>query len=264
MYPPYGPRYKVGDRLVVYITGAGVCPAILEVTGEPRWDPDHHDREGKRGEGDQWGVITPVRGVHAVRLDEAPDLEDIGVATAAVMRKGHIAIEDWQYAQALRLIGKVRARGSSGPGGVRSMDVPIEEGEVEGYDVSPPATIKRAKRREARLVRDFRAFLEAQGDEVSRKKCLPPRASHPLYSDLFNRTRGHLIEAKASRSRGDIRMAIGQLADYTRFVQGVTRRAVLLEAKPHPDLLALLRSQSIGAIWRVGGGFTDDAGGNFT
>jgi hypothetical protein len=39
VYPPFGPRYRVGDRLVVYITGRGVCPAILEVVGEPTWNP---------------------------------------------------------------------------------------------------------------------------------------------------------------------------------------------------------------------------------
>src|SRR5881275_2836217 len=51
-YPPFGPRYNVGDRLVIYITRRGVCPAILEVVEEPEWDPGRVDDEARRGEGE--------------------------------------------------------------------------------------------------------------------------------------------------------------------------------------------------------------------
>jgi hypothetical protein len=114
------------------------------------------------------------------------------------------------------------------------------------------------------LVRDYSDFLTENGDEVTRNQVSAPGASGPLYSDVFNHTRHHLIEAKAGTSRGDIRMAIGQLADYQRFVPPFKRRAVLLEAKPHPDLVALLSSQDIAVIWRSGEGFADNAGGAFT
>ncbi len=248
---------------MIYVTGRGVCPAILEVVDEPRWDPNWVDDEARRGEGDRWGVVTDVRGVHAVPIDEAPNLEHIGVAAASIQRKGHVEIADWQYAEAEMLIGRGRSRRpQSGP--ATSSDVPIEEGEVEGYDVAPPVDVRRAIRRESRLVRDYRAFLAAQGDEVARKRLLPPGSSHPLYTDLFNKTRGHLVEAKATTTRSDIRMAIGQLADYARFIRGTTRRAVLLDAKPHPDLVDLLSSQDIAIIWRAGEDFTDNAGGEFT
>jgi hypothetical protein len=30
-YPPHGPKYAIGDRLVIYITEKGVCPAIARV-----------------------------------------------------------------------------------------------------------------------------------------------------------------------------------------------------------------------------------------
>ena len=58
-------------------------------------------------------------------------------------------------------------------------------------------------------------------------------------------------------------MAIGQLADYGRFVPGGTERAALFDAKPGDDLLALLTSAGIAAVWRNGDGFVDNAKGRF-
>jgi hypothetical protein len=262
-YPPHGPRYEVGDRLVIYITERGVCPAILEVVAAPRWDPDWVDEKSERGEGETWGVVTGVRGISTLGLTEAPSLEEIGVSRARVQQHGHISLTDFEYEEAERLIARL---GGPKPGRDKatSVQVPIEEGDVEGYEVMSRDERRRATRREAKLVRDYRAFLEARGDDVVRNKLLPPGASHALYSDLFNETRGHLVEAKAGMSRGDIRMAIGQLADYGRFVSGASKWAVLLDAKPQSDLLDLLGSQKIAAIWRNGESFTDNVGGAFT
>jgi hypothetical protein len=106
------------------------------------------------------------------------------------------------------------------------------------------------------------SFLRARGDDVTRKKIHPRGAAHPLYNDLFNRTRNQLVEVKANGTRDSVRMAIGQLADYARFVPRADR-AVLLNAKPDDDLLDLLVSQGVSGIWRTRGGFADNAGGRF-
>jgi len=261
-YPPFGPQYEIGDRLVVYITARGRCPAILEVVAAPRWDPAVVD-DAQSGEGERWGVVTDVKGIRSMSLDNAPSLQDLGVSATSVQRKGHVRLEDWQYEQAKFLIGDQPA-GSIQSSPTTSAEIPIEDGKVQGYEITPKIDVKRAVRREARLVRDYSAFLMEQGDEIARHKVSPPSAVYPIYSDLFNKTRGHLIEAKAGMDRGDIRMAIGQLADYGRFIDSVERRAVLLEAKPLPDLLDLLSSQEIDAIWRSSEGFSDNAGGIFT
>ena len=261
-YPPHGPRYEIGDRLVIYITEKGVCPAILEVIAEPRWDPGWVDVKSGRKEGAKWGVVTDVRGLWSVSQADAPLVEDIGVARARVQEQGHISLDDQEYETAERLIAKRPAskrRGSK----TKNLHVPIEAGSVEEYEITRPESDKRARRREAKLVRDYCAFLEADGDEVVRSKLLPSGSSHTLYSDLFNTTRKHLVEAKAAVGRGDIRMAIGQLADYGRFAPPGTYRAVLLDAKPQRDLLDLLDSQEIAAIWRNGESFVDNAGGRF-
>lgn len=263
LYPPHGPQYKVGDRLVVYITEKGVCPAILEVVAEPRWDPAWVDARSGRNEGRKWGVVTDVRGLWSLALDDAPPVEDIGVPRARIQRHGHIWLEEQEYETAERLIAKRRA-GKRPTRKAKNIHVPIEADNVEEYEITRPESGKRARRREARLVRDYCAFLEAKGDDVVRNKLLPSGASHALYSDLFNATRKQLVEAKAGIGRGDVRMAIGQLADYGRFVPAGTARAVLLDAKPQADLLELLDSQGIAAIWRNGKGFVDSAGGRFT
>ena len=263
-YPLFGPQYEVGDRLVIYITDRGVCPAILEVVAAPRWDPNWVD-DAEPGNGERWGVVTGVKGIWSLGVDDAPDLQDIGMSAASIQRKGHVSLEDWQYEQAEELIEKRGTPGDKSKSPAHtSVAVPIEESNVEGYEVRPAVDVKRAKRRESILVRDYSDFLKAKGDTVSRNKLPVPGGAHFLYSDLFNETRGHLVEAKASTSRGDVRMAIGQLADYARHIDSVKRRAVLLEAKPHPDLLALLSSQNIAVIWRSSDGFTDNAGGAFT
>jgi hypothetical protein len=260
-YPPYGPRYEVGDFLVVYVTKRQVCSAILEVVEEPRWDPQWVDDRAKRGEGDKWGIVTKVAGRKALALDDAPKLTKIGVSPARVQRKGHVRLEDWEFEEAQQLIGRVterRGRKAS------QREIPVEDGSCEGYDVVTKLDRRRALRREARLVEDFRAYLETKGDVVTRNELLPVATAHPLYSDLFNQSRRQLIEAKAGASRGEIRMAIGQLADYGRFIPRLAGRAVLLGSKPHPDLSALLEEQGIAAIWRSEDGFDDNAKGGFT
>jgi hypothetical protein len=49
-------------------------------------------------------------------------------------------------------------------------------------------------------------------------------------------------------------MAIGQLLDYSRWVKP-KHQAVLLEARPHPDLVVLLRTCGVAVIWRTVDGF---------
>jgi hypothetical protein len=263
LHPPFGPQYEIGDRLVVYVTGRGVCQAILEVEAEPRWDPEWVDDNGAEGEGDQWGVVTDVQGLWSLGIDDAPLLEEIGLAPSSVQRKGHIQLEDWQYRLAEGLIaGDGAPSALVRPAVAMNVDVPVEQHLAEGYEIAPASAIKRASRRESALVGDFQAHLEGRGDKVSRNRLTPPEANS-MHTDLFNQSRGQLIEAKADSSRHSIRMAIGQLADYRRFIKGVTGTAVLLGAKPHPDLLNLLDLQGIVAIWRSGEGFTDSAAGAF-
>jgi hypothetical protein len=277
--PAHGPRYEVDDRLVVCIANARGCPpelvrkvpAILVVTKEPRWDPLLVDREGYRSnEGDRWGVVTAVRCLNAVEPRTAPAVEDIGVIRSSLNQKGyrHLTDEQGEHArallEALEPPDKRRRHSAKPPPKPVVLPIPIEKGKVETYDTKTKKEIIRATREESKLVEDFAAYLIAQGDLVFRHKITVPGAAGSLYSDLYNETRGQLIEAKAGTSRSDVRMAIGQLADYARMLMPPPRRAVLLEARPSQDLVELLYGQGIAVIWRDGAGFTDSADKLFT
>jgi hypothetical protein len=85
-----------------------------------------------------------------------------------------------------------------------------------------------------------------------------------LYSDLYNETRRQLVEAKATATRPSIRMAIGQLVDYLRFIVPPPALAVLLPVRPSRDLLALLAIVRVAAVWEEGGAVADSTGGDFT
>lgn len=263
--PPHGPRYEAGDQLVMYLTGPRRCPAILEVTHAPIWDPDRVDREsGSPGDGDQWGVLTEVVALASLALDRAPAVEEIGVAPRSLAQHGHVHLEEWQLAEAERLISGGSGLGSRLHPRRGDRTVPVEATHVEGYDVRAPKAVARARRREARLVQDFVEYLRAQGDQIERNELTVPGTTRRLYTDVFNVSRRQLIEAKAGTSRNEVRMAIGQLADY-RYLLGTQLRAgVLLEAKPEPSLVDLLGSLKIATIWPEGAAFVDSAGGSFT
>ncbi len=139
-------------------------------------------------------------------------------------------------------------------------DVPVEEQWTEKVFVAPSHAPYEADRREQKLVLTFRDYLLQQGHKVARLQIVPPGEAKPLFSDLIDRTTNTLYEAKGSVERGAIRMAIGQLMDYSRFVEPSPRLAVLLPSRPRDDLLNLLTSVGVGLVWRDGDGFTEVQG----
>jgi hypothetical protein len=142
-----------------------------------------------------------------------------------------------------------------GPAGIE--DVPVEEQWTEKMFVAPSHVPYEADRREQKLVLAFRDHLLQQRHEVVRLKIVPPGEAKPLFSDLLDKTTNTLYEAKGSIERGAIRMAIGQLMDYGRFLQPPARLAVLLPSKPRDDLGDLLASVGIGVVWRDDSGFVE-------
>ncbi|MCF3960381.1 restriction endonuclease [Streptomyces fuscigenes] len=134
-------------------------------------------------------------------------------------------------------------------------DLPLERNESETTFVNPNQEPYEADRKEARLVKAFADYLTSNGHQSGRQRILPPGESRPLFTDLHAKGLGLLIEAKGSVTRENIRMAIGQLADYSRFVNH-TIRAILLPSEPREDLLALAKAQGCAVIWPAGKGFT--------
>lgn len=198
-----------------------------------------------------------VRGLVAQLAHEVP---------AGALLSGDDAGGDQPEAQSL--LEQVEQRSGKKPGGSsagsgQATIVPIEEGEIEGYIVKGSDAVRRARRRESQLVTRYVRYMRAQGDSVGRYRIVPGGTS-PIFSDVFNESRKQLIEAKADAGRSDVRMAIGQLFDYSRFIPAPVRLAVLVDSRLPDDLSDLLTSQGIATVWPVEAGFTDDAGGDFT
>jgi hypothetical protein len=143
-------------------------------------------------------------------------------------------------------------------------EVPIEQQWTEKMFVAPSQEEREAERREQKLVKAFEAHLKKKGHVVCRLKIVPPGEAKPLFCDLRDSTANTLVEAKGSVSRQAIRMAIGQIADYRRFADPNARAAILVPETPRPDLLALLESAGIAAIWPTKTGFEDTNSGSLT
>ena len=129
--------------------------------------------------------------------------------------------------------------------------VPVEEQHTERSFVTPDREPYELERREAALVHKYREHLRWHGHQVSRLRVVAPGESYPLYSDLWDETALELIEAKGTATREQLRVAVGQLLDYGRFVDA-KRRSVLLPSRPRGDLLEYLHAVGLEAIYPDG------------
>ena len=147
--------------------------------------------------------------------------------------------------------------------GPAKTEVPIEQQQTEIAYVAPSNKPYEAERREQKLVLAFETHLRGLGHHVVRQRILPPGEARPILTDLFDATAGTLVEAKGTVERTAIRMAIGQLADYKRFLDPneLNHLAVLLPREPRSDLSDLLSTQGIDVIFPTATGFEDSTGG---
>ncbi|MEU6041230.1 hypothetical protein ABZ801_38140 [Actinomadura sp. NPDC047616] len=112
-----------------------------------------------------------------------------------------------------------------------------------------PKTV--AERREAELADKFQAFMGARGRKLARFQIKVKGLTSTLLTDLYDEQAHVLYELKGASTREAVRMAIGQLLDYSRHVKPAgPQLAVLLPEEPHDDLRALLESLEIAlAYW---------------
>jgi len=129
------------------------------------------------------------------------------------------------------------------------------------YKVRRRKAVATAKRLEAKLVLAYQKWLERQGRTLHIAKY------GRLNCDAFEKSRNNLIEAKRSPERELIRMAAGQLLDYSyvgRKEFGKPNLAILLPKKPDMDDLGWLKETGIYLIWREGRFFRDNCLEQFT
>ncbi|MBI3522826.1 MAG: hypothetical protein HY071_06940 [Chloroflexi bacterium] len=143
------------------------------------------------------------------------------------------------------------------------VEVGIEAQNVDQFAVSGAAD-RIAARREQPLVLAYKKWMEGKGSTLIRFRFLPKGEVDAISCDIYDKTRNNLVEAKATDSRSAIRMAIGQLIDYSRYMPNQPRLAVLTPSRPRADLEALLKSVGIAAVWRDSSNeFRDNSGGSF-
>lgn len=129
--------------------------------------------------------------------------------------------------------------------------VPVEERHTERSFITPDREPYELERIEATLVHRYRRYLVGLGHEVSRLRVVPSGEGSPIYSDLWDETARELIEAKGSVTRDHLRHAVGQLIDYSRFVDAETT-SVLVPSRPRPDLLAYLKAAGVNVLYPDG------------
>ncbi|MER5223100.1 hypothetical protein [Streptomyces flaveus] len=143
---------------------------------------------------------------------------------------------------------------------------PVPNAETSGTFVVPEAfgthlSIRAATaatvaiRHEAELTQAYKAHLDAAGRQTGAYQIKVKGLTSTLRADLYDATAHVLYEAKGSSSREDVRMALGQILDYSRYVDmperdGEPKRVVLLPAAPAPDMYALLDRYDVGVVYR--------------
>lgn len=132
----------------------------------------------------------------------------------------------------------------------RSVPVSLEHSAADRF-LQPASASKTAMRRERKLVEDYASTLP--GDPV-RLRIDVAGQSAPLFTDLWDPDARELYEAKASATRADVRMAIGQLIDYRRHIAPTTPAVctILLPEDPGADLRDLVRTAGFDLVYREG------------
>ena len=106
-------------------------------------------------------------------------------------------------------------------------------------------------RAESTLVHDFCAWLlAARGLEATGLSIPYVVESRRLRADIYIPGRNLLIEAKPTTAREHIRLAIGQLFDYRRWLAPSPSLAILTNQEPADDMKTLLDDLQINQIWR--------------
>jgi hypothetical protein len=123
--------------------------------------------------------------------------------------------------------------------------VPVEAINAQRSEVEKIVSVPVVQK-EAQLTTRFQEYLEGHQREVMRYRIVPV-GSAALYSDLADVTANIVYEAKGSADRMSVRLALGQVLDYGRYVDQ-SQLAVLLPEAPAADLVELLEHHDVGCV----------------
>jgi hypothetical protein len=142
---------------------------------------------------------------------------------------------------------------AAAPAEGHSEPVPIEALTTNTFPVAG-STGTTAIKREAELVGRYQDHLEGLGRTCVRFRIRPPDELRDVYTDLFDQTDNVLYEAKGNATREAVRMALGQLLDYSRHIKPAPQLALLLPAALSTDLLDLMHRYNIRVVYEASPG----------
>tara|TARA_B100001093_G_C26728833_1_gene971245 strand:+ start:248 stop:1150 length:903 start_codon:yes stop_codon:yes gene_type:complete len=109
------------------------------------------------------------------------------------------------------------------------------------------------ERRESKLVKEYKDYREKNNLSSLKSITIKPKGESKaitLRVDGWIDDEKILIEAKSSCTRNQIRLAIGQLLDYKRYLDP-KQMAILLPSKPKGDLIKLISNLNIKLIYKL-------------
>lgn len=155
------------------------------------------------------------------------------------------------YDDIVALLGLSRLRIQT-PSGAVVTAVPLSKNTTERFTIitAGPSPQDRA-RREANLQNSYAEYLRSHGHTVHSRRIELEHTS--LYLDMYDESTGELIEVKSTTDRMTIRLALGQILDYARFVDH-QYKSILFPERPTEELIALLHSHGVSVAWAVSSG----------
>lgn len=244
------------DRFAFWIGGkaAGVY-ALGTIAKKP--EGPHRVRRGgywiRPPKGDVWDLGLRVNRYFFDSPIRKTDLAaDPGFADALVLRMPRtpnpIPLTDTQWRALER---HARSRGTTGRRRPKGEDVAISERPLgaasEDIEVATPAVERVREFREAQLLKRYEKFLKRP--LVVKTARLP--SGERLVADAYDARKDRLIEAKATATRGDVRMALGQILDYRRHIAPNAKLGILVPERPSDDLLLLIKSVGAQLIYET-------------
>lgn len=127
----------------------------------------------------------------------------------------------------------------------RAEEIPAERASTASFVRSETAQ-GVSHRAERALEQRFISASIGTNDSARRLRIAIAGERGYLFTDTWVPETRELVEAKQSASRANVRVAIGQLLDYARFIEPrPTTLTVLTPEKPRPDLVDFIRSQGM-------------------
>jgi hypothetical protein len=155
-------------------------------------------------------------------------------------------------------LGFTVTRSPSSAGETSVVVVQLERNMTREF-IPQPATDVVAQRREAQLVGKFADHLRSMGRAPARHRIRVIESGSRLETDLFDEDASILYEAKSSVDRSTIRLGLGQILDYRRFMNDVEHYRLLLPERPIAELVGLLALYDVGITWADGDEWRDES-----